>query len=143
MSTEVVNPARGTTLSRSPGVGTPTFIVLAQILSIDKVERKIGTRDTKILTSTADTYAPTIVKNGTIAGQLLYDPKGTTQAVLEAAISSPSLDTWKVSYNDSTNGPSSHTFQGVLTEFSPTGIEVEANLMGDFEVQISGLVTSA
>ena len=144
MSAEVVNPAKGTTLSYSPGTGTPTYTVIAQIVSIDKVERKVGTRDTKSLGSTADTYAPTIVKNGTVAGQLLYDPKGASQALLEGISQSPPAvnPLWKVTYNDATNGPTYHAFSGILTEFSSTGIEVEANLLADFEIQISGLVTS-
>jgi hypothetical protein len=140
MPSEVVNPARGTTLSHATAVAPTVFTAIAQVVSIDSIPRGVGTRETKHLGSSADTFAPTIIKNGALSGKLLYDPKGTSHLILEGLMITPALDKWKVVFNDATNGPTTYISDGILTNFSPTGIEVEANLEADFEIQLSGAV---
>lgn len=140
MVTAAVNPARGTTLSRGTPYGSPVYAAIAQIVSLDGPDRKVGTRETTILTSTSKTFDPTIFDGGELSGQLLYDPKCDSHAVLEGLLTTPSRDKWKIVFNDATNGPTTATFDAILTGFKPTGIEVEANLMADFTLKISGTV---
>jgi hypothetical protein len=76
-----------------------------------------------------------------MSGKVLYDPKGTSHAALEALLTTPTLEKWKVLFADLANGPSTAAFDGVLTKFEATGMEVEANLEADFTIKVSGFVT--
>jgi hypothetical protein len=138
---EVVNPAKGTQLKH--GVAS-VYTAIAQVVSLDGPSAEVGTRETTHLTSTAKTYAHTILDSGEVSGQLEFDPKGTSHAILLGLLSTPLSDVqWQMLFADATNGPSTATFVGVLTKFAPTGIEVEANLLADFTIKISGGVTWA
>ena len=136
---EVVNPALGTALKH--GIAA-VYTTIAQVISLDGPSREVGTRETTTLSSTAKTYAPTIPDSGEVSGQLAYDPKGTSHTILEGLIKTPVADQeWEIAFADATNGPTMAQFLGILTKFAPTGIEVEANLLADFTIKVSGLVT--
>ena len=140
MAAELVNPARGTVLQIGSPYSAPSYSSIAQIVSLDGPSREIGTRETTILTSTSKTYAPTIFDGGEVTGKLLYDPTGSTHSTLETIMAgSGSLLKWKVIFNDSAS--TSKTFDGIFTQFQPTGIEVEANLEADFTIKVSGAIT--
>ena len=138
MAAEIVNPAKGTLFKHGTPYSSPVYTTVAQIVSLDGPEREVGTRETTIITSTVKTYAPTIPDNGEVTGKLLYDPKGTTHAVLETLIATPSLEKWEFLLPDTTG--TTLAFDGILTKFAPTGLEVEANLEADFTVKVSGPV---
>jgi hypothetical protein len=138
----VVNPAQGTTLAH--GV-TGVYTALAQVVSLDGPSTEIGTRETTHLGSgVVKTFAPTLVDNGTVSGQIEFDPKSDTHAYLVTVSQTPvANDQWKMTFADNHTGASTATFVGHLTKLAPTGIETEANLLADFEIKISGAVTWA
>ena len=141
----VVNPARGTVLSQGTLSGsTWSYTAVALITKLSGPKQKVGTRETTILTSTSKTIAATIpdLTDG-VSGTLLLDPQSTTHLALQTLVNSPPLApiNWTIVFNDATNGPTTATFAGVLTEFSVGDIEVEGNLEADFTIAISGLIT--
>jgi hypothetical protein len=141
VAAEVVNPAKGTVLKY--GVSS-VYTPIAQITKLSGVKQKVKTRDTSYLTSTATSLAAAIpdISDG-CSGDLLLDPKGTTHAAMQALIASPPLNPsqWEIVFNDVTNGPSTATFVGVLTEWSVGDLVVDGNLVGSFAIAGSGQVT--
>lgn len=142
MAAPVVNAAFGTTIAH--GV-TGTYTALLQVVSLDGPSSEMGTRETTHLTSanSAKTYAKTLFDGGEVSGQLEIDPKGDTHSVWLALFYSNTQVTngeqWQMTFVDA--GVSKATFLGILTKFNVTGVEMEANLLADFTIKISGVVT--
>lgn len=142
----VVNGALGTKLRHGVTVSmVTTYTEVAQVVSIGGIPRTVGTRNTSNLDSTVETFAATLVKNGEMDFEAEYDPQSDSHQILELAIASPPAAPipWQVLFQDTVNGTSTATFLGILTEWSPTGIEREANLLANGKIQISGPVVVA
>lgn len=143
----VVNPAYGSQLRH--GV-SGTYTAVAQILNFDGPSSEIGTRDTTVLDSVAETSDVTLFKGGEVSGQAMYDPQCDSHQVMETLMTPDGavLTQWQVKFGDKTNGGTAgvggtrKTFMGILTKWAPTGIKREENLLVDFSIKVSGAITT-
>ena len=128
-----VNPGKGTVLAH--GV-TITYTNIGQRVSLEGPEMEVGKADTTHLDSTNKTSRPTIADPGELTGKLWYDPQDTIHKLLFGYIGTISdSEEFKLTFAD-TNGPTSWAFNGWLSKFKPTGMEVESNLEADFTIQL-------
>lgn len=117
---------------------------VAQRVSIDGPDRKVTFSDKTHLDSEVREKRPTIGDNGSISGKLLYDP--TQHASLEALIEAPVTKSWSLTFPTGPDpatplvGGTVFTFDGFLTGFKNTGIEVEGNLEADYSIEITGKI---
>lgn len=136
------------TASDNPALGTLLKLSIASVLttvgldlSLDGPSMEVGTRETTYLGSAAKTFKPTIPDGGEVSGTLLYDPQEPSHLAMFNLIWAPALSSWSMVFQDV--GPTTFAFQGILTKFSPTGIEVESNLEAEFTIKVSGVVTES
>lgn len=136
--------AKGTELQITTAGSTTGFTVVGQVVSIDAPGMKVGKRDVTHLGSVTKEYEATIGDPQEFKGTLLYHPgdagavilQGRVTTVAQTTVAGSSLvvggDTFKVVFPTTTK---LFQFQGVVTEFTPKGGDVEAGWMADFAIQ--------
>lgn len=136
--------AKGTELQITTAGSTLAFTVVGQVVSIDAPGMKVGKRDVTHLGSVTKEYEATIGDPQEFKGTLLYHPgdagavifQGRVTTVAQTTVAGSSLvvggDTFKVVFPTTTK---LFQFQGVVTEFTPKGGDVEAGWMADFAIQ--------
>lgn len=134
----VVHGSYGTQLKH--GVAA-VYTEVAGVVNFDGPSREVKTRETTNMDSLACTFAAAIADHGEVSGQIQYDPKCDSHAILETSIATPPVapEQWQILFTDT----STATFVGILTKFAPTGIKREDNLLADFAIKVSGLVVMA
>lgn len=133
-----INSGLGTLLKHGNGDGPPeTFTTIAQRVSIDGPEMSVGTADTTHLDSTAKTHRITIPDNGELELTIYYDPKDTTHQFCTGLMITPTQKNWQLVFSEG----SIYQFNGTLTKWKPTGMEVESNLEAEATIKVNGVVT--
>lgn len=133
-------PAKGTLLQLKIA---GTFTTIGQRVSLDGPDAQLGIRNPTHLDSSYVAKRPTLPDLGKMSGKLLFDPNDTVHPVMRAKVFSPPAapDDFKLIFADGFTTPASEVFKGYVTKFTPTGIEVEANLEADFEIEITDSYT--
>lgn len=136
--------AKGTELWITTAGSTAAFTAVGQVVSIDAPGMKVGKRDVTHLGSATKEYEATVGDPQEFKGTILYNPSdaGATifqqraSTVAQSTVAGSSLvvggDTFKVVFPTTTK---LFQFQGVVTEFTPKGGDVEAGWMADFSIQ--------
>ncbi len=133
-----VNPGLGTLLAH--GIAT-VYTTIAQRVSIEGPDWKVGEADITVLSDTVKKFRPTIAESGEVDLKIYYDPAAATHSLLTGFMLAPTSEQWRITFADSV--PSKYTFTGFLTGFKPTGMTVEGNLEADVKIRIDGLITVA
>lgn len=110
---------------------------IAQRVTISGPSRSVGSAETTHLDSATKTYRPTITDNGELSLDIEYDPADSTHISLEGLVNSPSIESWTLEF---ANG-ASYEFDGFVTAFEPSGMEVEGNLTASLTIKLSGGLT--
>lgn len=133
-------PGSGTVLQATIGGSLTT---VAQRVSIDGPDRKVGSKETTHLDSRAKEFRPTLPEAGPVSFQVWYDPSDPTHDQMEiwAGMSPPPVVNWKLIFNSSP--VKSYLFAGFLTGFKNGGMDPEGYLTADCEMMITGLITKA
>jgi hypothetical protein len=138
----------GTLLQFGTGAspGPYTYATIAQRISLDGPDRSVAAVDTSHLDSTAKTNRPSrMPDNGTVSGTLLWNPADTQHLAIEALIATPAMGHWQLVFNDGSGSPNrpAKQFDGTLTKWKTTGIEVDSNVEVEFEIKVSGTIATA
>lgn len=127
--------AKGTTLK----IGS---VVVGQVTTIDGPGMKVGKRDVTHLASATKEYEATIGDPQEFKGAVLYHPGDDGIALLQSRCTTPSTvpggDTFTIVFPTTTK---TFSFQGIVTEFTPKGGDVEAGWMADFGIQPTRAIT--
>lgn len=142
--------AKGTTLQITTAGSTAAFTLVGQIVTIDGPSMKAGKRDVTHLTSATKEYEATIGDPQEFKGTILYNPSDAGVGIFQQRASTVAQstvvgselvsggDTFKVVFPTTTK---LFQFQGVVTEFTPKGGDVEAGWMADFAIQPTRAIT--
>jgi Lambda phage tail tube protein, TTP len=139
----VVNAAYGTTFSHGVGTGPTVYTAISLITSIDGPESECGTVETTHLTSGAwKTFRKTLLDGGEPTFDMQFDPKSDSHAILMTLFYSNTQastgEQWQLAFTDA--GTSKCSFNAIITNIGPSGIEPENNLMASVKLKISGAV---
>lgn len=133
---------KGTVLSFTVGGSTVTFTAVAQIRSIDGPGMTMNTREVTHLGSATKEYEATIGDPQEFKLSILYDASDPGAVALQSRCTTPSTvlggDTFKVIFPTTTK---LFQFQGVVTEFSPKGGDVEGTWMADVGIRPTRAIT--
>jgi hypothetical protein len=112
---------------------------LAGLLTLEGPELERGTVETTNMATTgAKTYRYEILYDGgTVSGTAEFDPQETTHQAWLALLTGGTSGSFLVVFPDTTT----YGFTGLLTKFSPGGMEEDENLSFDFEIKVSGEIT--
>ncbi len=130
-----VNAGLGTLLEH--GIAS-SYTAIAQRVSIEGPDWKVGEADTTTLDDTVKKFRPTIAESGEVDMKIYYDPASATHAILTGLMVTPASNQWRITFTNTAAGK--YTFTGFLTGFKPTGMTVEGNLEADVKIRIDGLI---
>ena len=129
---------KGTDLQITTAGSTSSFTSVGQIVSVDAPGMKVGKRDVTHLLSATKEYESTIGDPQEFKGTVLYNPSDAGAGIMQARMTTPSTivggDTFKVIFQTTTK---LYQFQGIVTEWTPKGGDVEGSWMADFAIQPS------
>lgn len=118
-----------------------TYTTIGQRTSISGPELSISTLEVTDLDSLAREYRPLLPDSGKITMKAWYDPNDSTMTTLQGWVLAPAVQQWKLVFNSS---PARNaTFDGFLTKFNLSGMEVDGYVEVDIEIQITGNVVFA
>lgn len=133
---------KGTVLSFTVGGSTAAFTAVAQIRSIDGPGMTMNTREVTHLLSATKEYEATIGDPQEFKLSILYDASDPGAVALQTRTTTPSTvlggDTFKIIFPTTTKV---FQFQGVVTEFSPKGGDVEGTWMADVGIRPTRAIT--
>jgi hypothetical protein len=138
-----VLPGEGTLLqieSVTPG----TYTTIGQRVSIGGPGISVEPVETTHLDSTWKAFRPSKVPDGgEVSMQLEYDPEDAVHIIILGHLTTPptTLPNWRIVFNNGTGTRKHYQFAGFPTEWSPTGMEVEGNLLADVTIKVSGAIT--
>lgn len=112
-------------------------VAIAQIVSISGPGSDVGTVETTDLSSTFRTYLPTVSNSGEIGMEIHYSPQQATHTTLEGLVATPAVEDWDLDFADGSN----YAFDGILTGFEVSGMEVDGVVMASITIQITGAIT--
>lgn len=112
---------------------------VAQIQKIDGPGIKVGKRDVTTLASAAKEYAPSIGDPQELSGTLIWKTADAGLVAMQTKTATPpaTLDSFTITLPDT----KTFIFSGFFTSLEPKGGDVEATLMADFSIQVSGAIT--
>ncbi len=121
--------------SATPG----TYTTIAQVTSIEGPEREREAVPKTHLGSTAKEYRGSkIPDNGEVSFVALFDPANATHEKMEELFASGDTVNWRLVFNNDTNSRPHRQFAGFLTNWKPTGMEVDSNVEMNVTIKITG-----
>ncbi len=133
---------KGTVLQITTSGSTTGFTAVGQIQSINAPGMKVGTRDVTHLLSATKEYEATIGDPQEFSGTLLADFSDAGAVLMQQRTTTPSTvlggDTFKVILPTTTK---LFQFQGVVTDFTPVGGDVEGTWLVNFAVRPTRAIT--
>ena len=133
---------KGTVLKMTLTGGSTTLTAVAQVRSIDGPGMTMNTREVTHLTSATKEYEATIGDPQEFKLSLLYDASDPGAVGLQTRTTTPSTvlggDTFAVIFPTTTKF---FLFQGVVTEFSPKGGDVEGTWIADVGIRATRAIT--
>jgi len=133
---------KGTVLQITTSGSTTAFTAVGQIRSIDAPGMTMATREVTHLLSTTKEYEPTIGDPQEFKLSILYDASDAGAVICQQRTTTPSTvlggDTFKIVWPTTTK---LFQFQGVVTEFSPKGGDVEGTWMADVGIRPTRAIT--
>lgn len=129
-------PAQGTLLKL---MIASTLTAIGQRVSLDGPEPDLPIRVVSNLDSTSVKKRTGLIDLGKISGKLFYDPNDATHGAARALVYAPPAapSQWVLIYADGMTTPSQDAFDGFITKFKPTGMEVSGTLEAEFEIEIT------
>jgi hypothetical protein len=133
---------KGSVLKVTLSSASTTLTAVGQIRSIDAPGMTMNTREVTHLTSATKEYEATIGDPQEFKLSLLYDASDAGAVRLQALTTTPSTvlggETFAIVYPTTTKF---FLFQGVVTEFSPKGGDVEGTWMADVGIRPTRAIT--
>lgn len=133
---------KGTVLQITSSGSTSSFTAVGQIRSIDAPGMTMSTRDVTHLLSVTKEYEATIGDPQEFKLSILYDASDPGAVACQLRTTTPSTilggDTFKIVWPTTTKV---FQFQGVVTEFSPKGGDVEGTWMADVGIRPTRAIT--
>jgi hypothetical protein len=119
-----------------------TYTNVGQIQSLSAPGTKMGTRDVTHLTSATKEYESTIGDPQEMAFVVIYDPADVGARLLETRVTTPSTvlggDSFKVI---TASTAKNWGFQGIVTDFTPNGGDVEGTWLANCAIRASRAIT--
>lgn len=127
---------KGSTIGFNAGSGAT--VVIGQVVSISGPSASVGTVESTNLASTARTFLTTIPDMGEVSFTVNWDHDLNTQSGLETILKTPD-DTvaWLITLSDATT----IGFDGLLTGFNITGMEIDGLVQAEITVKVTGDIT--
>lgn len=132
-------PGKGTLLQMGDGAAPEAFTTIADRVTIGGPNMSVGSRDTTGLDDASKKYEPTIPDGGDVSLTVFYNPNAPTHQNLTAKVIAPANVNWKLVFNDGKTTPANYVFNGHITGFHPTGIEVEGSLQAEITIKLNGV----
>lgn len=129
-----IHPGQGTVLQ----VGTGA---ISQVVEIDGPRIVVPTKPTPELASQWGTHRALIPEGGALRALIQYDPNDETHYYLTWAISQYPQQPQVCGVTFNCSPPSAVSFQALVTEFNPQGMNQEDNLEAWIELKVTGPVT--
>ena len=131
--------------TRVKGLGTllkatisSTLTTIGMRVSIGGPDMSVNVKDVSHLDSTHVEKLPTIPDSGTLSLSMFYDPTDSTDTFLFGLSQTPAVTVFALIIASGT--PATFTFSGILTKFSPNGMEVDGYIGADVTIDITGAV---
>lgn len=118
-----------------------TYTAIAQVVSIDGPDIKVGSCDNTVLGATVKVSRGTIPDNGTVSMTIFFDPQNTLHKSIYGFAATPSTEQWEIAFGDT--GTTTCAFTGYISGFKVNGMEVESNLGADIEITVASALTWA
>jgi hypothetical protein len=135
-------PGEGTLLQMGDGAGTEVFTTIGQRVSIEGPETTVEAVEKTNLDSTMKEYRPSKVPDpGTLSMTIQYDPANVGHTSLKTRSRTPTVNNYRLVFNNETTTRPHMQFAAFVTSFNPTGMEVEENLQAEVEFQVTGAFT--
>lgn len=119
-----------------------TFVPISQNVEINGPSAEMGTREVTHLESSAREFRATIVDNGELSGNCLYDPTNQAQAYFQSRASGTTYastgEIFKLVYATTTKF---EQFNGIPTRWAGSGMTVDGTVIKEWGIKVSGLVT--
>ena len=134
------------TANNVAGKGTDLMVMLnssytsiAGVRSISGPGIKLGNRDVTSLLSSWMENAPTIPDGGELSIDIMYDSTSDTQKYIQTSIATPvsSGHSWKIILANS----KFFTFNGNITGFAFSGMDVEGTVTAQLGLKVNGAIT--
>lgn len=117
-----------------------TYVVVAQVISIDLPDMEAGTYDANTLDAGVGIpYEPTgQTEGGSMSGELFYDPGLAGHQELTTLLTAPAKNNWQIQFTNT--GTAIWTFVGAGFSMGGT-VALGDGLKANFSVKLSGIPT--
>lgn len=127
-------------MSKIKGLSTTisvSDVTIAYVYSISGPGTTVGTVESTDLSDTWRSYLPTVTDGGEVSFEIHYDPDQATHTTLNALLGTPAIEDWDITFADT----STISFDGILTGFEKSGMEVDGIVTASITIKVDGEVT--